>query len=866
MSCNYLIDQALKRIWSSPRQDVQSIVKPKRISRENGVWNSVDVLYDRYVLPLKNTKFHVYQVGQLYPTLLGLFPKQDEWMTLADNSTRLKMHVNVYSDKGIEMPRLTTWYLVTPDRNLLLAVKVQDHIDIDLDKEPLYLRVYSGAWFKGDFINDMNEYVRVGGGEVKTVSDGAVLKSTYESLRKAGLGVPLLYVNGRKTDTFKVADLRIGDVVEWVEDTSVYRYVEFPVLGLPTFDSIRDSMRKYLLHYQLPKGLSVDLEYHDDVDFYVVRKDPSGATQHYTGFYYHRNREESVRNVTHRDYSLSTEYVGQYTKQDLPQWSEDKSLTGWTVQVYIRKNGFTGKGTSFVHNRVKELYKLPDVYIVRALTGIDSVVPEWTAANLENSAYTRVMGWLDYNLDAKMVEDAFGYNAISVMVGDTPSKVTTFSGQRVVELPLVLRRYSTGFEYDGNGLLIGYHSHLEGDRYVVRDNRTQLVEMLGGYGSEFLDESYNREYSHWAPEFNYRLYRREKGSTQWVDVSDTDVYLLDKKNKRFRWLHDMSAYDCVVRSDKNILVQTENLVMRDGVLVVPMTYLSNRSGIATRHLLEFPSREVDVFLNGYSLVEGVDYYVDGTRVCIVNKKHLKQPANTETQRVVIRSYGFTGKDFKREEKDDVGFVRYGRLSRNNRFDLRDDRVMRMTVGGRLIHRDDLVYSEEDTESVGVAGVYEGQPYEVKDLLVPLRSLVTQEHYAFRERSREVDKRVSEYMTRLMKDTPKQNAVAIPSLWPVMSPFFNRVLFDFINGSRKLSDLPSHYDDDYLREYLKEYTYLLRVDPTQDSVRADPEFVKVYPSILDTVISVEYQLYQFLERVNRIFLQERLDLTPFFKIN
>ena len=58
------------------------------------------------------------------------------------------MIVNVYSDKGIEMPRFECWYLTTPDRNLLIAVKDQGElIDFDLNVEKLYLRVYSNAYF-----------------------------------------------------------------------------------------------------------------------------------------------------------------------------------------------------------------------------------------------------------------------------------------------------------------------------------------------------------------------------------------------------------------------------------------------------------------------------------------------------------------------------------------------------------------------------------------------------------------------------------------------------------------------------------------------------------------------------------------------
>lgn len=866
MACQYLIDQALIQFWSSPRQDVQHVIEPERITRLNGAWNTVEVLFDRYPLPEPNVRFHVYQVGQLYPTLLGLFPVQNQWVSLAENCNRLKMMVNIYSDKGIEMPRFSTWYMVTKDRNLLLAVKEQPNIDIDLNQEKLYFRVYSGAWFKGDNVLDMNEYVRVTGKEIKIPREISELKDEYERIRRPAQGLPLLYVNGRKTNVLNLSELKIGDCVEWVEDTSIYRYVEFNIENLPTFVSTRDDMRKYLLHYRLTENQGVRIESNDDVDFYIVRKDPEGQNPAITGFYYHRNKEEAVRNVTHRDFSLSTHYVGEFTKQETPRYFEDKSMKGWTVQMYIRKSGFMDRGIPFVHERLRELYKLPDNYLVKALLGIDSVVEEWKAAHLENSPYVRIMGWPDYSLEQRMVEDAFGYNAVTKLVGDTPSKVEAHSGRNVVNLPYMLQSYSSGFEYDEYGRLTSYHSHASGLRYLPRESNTQVVEMIGGYASHGLDETFNQVVSHWQKNFNYRFYRKAKTvDARWEDVTGEGVYEIDEENGQVRWLHDMNAYDCIVRSDKNILIQEEEFVMTHDLINIPFYSIQNRDGIAKKYLLEVPLLEVDVFLNGYSLVEGVDYHVDGNRVVIINKKHLNQPTTTQRQKVLIRSYGFPDKDFLREPKDDVGFVRYGVLSRNNRFDLRDDRVMRMTVGGRLIHRDDLRFSENDS-SVGLRWDLEGQPYEIKDILVPFRDLIEQDHYQFRKRSQETDRRVSDYMSRFLVDKPKNHAQAIPDRWPVFSPYFSAVYNTFKRGKFKLSDIQRHYDDDFIRTYLAGFEDLLRVDPTQVDTSADEEFVIIHPTPYNTVIEIDVWLYAFLERVIKVMLNGRIDMTPFFRIS
>ena len=89
----------------------------------------------------------------------------------------------------------------------------------------------------------------------------------------------------------------------------------------------------------------------------------------------------------------------------------------------------------------------------------------------------RLVSWRDYNIPREMVEDAWGYNAVSKMVGDTPSKVELYNNQRIVKLPLMLRRYVTAFEYDNGGLLIGWYNHVGGSHYKVEREFLEVIDV-----------------------------------------------------------------------------------------------------------------------------------------------------------------------------------------------------------------------------------------------------------------------------------------------------------------------------------------------------------------------------------------------------
>lgn len=865
MACSYLLDQAVKRIWSSPRQDTQSITKPKRITNINGTWNHVYASKDKYILPLQNTRFHVYQIGQLYPLLMGLFPRQDRWMNLAEVSMQQKMICNVYSNKGIELPRFECWYLATPDRNLLLAVKEQPSIDFDLNTEDLYFRVYTNAYFQANRYNDSNEFIHIESKRITNTNDLADIKTKYEVARVQNMNTPILYVNGRKTNVLNANTVKEGDVVEYFTDSSIYRFVEWRINDLRTFDSLRDLKRKYLLHYH-SSNPTTKIDYNDDIDFYIVRKDPHGVNPATTGFYYHRNQADAIRNLTHRDYSITVPYVTNYMNQETPRYFDDKSSEGWYVQMYVRHSGWERK-LEYTHDRHLELYKLPDEKIVRALLGIESTVPEWRADNLENSDYMRLIGWPDYNIDQKVAEDAFGYNAVSVMVGNTPQKVRDVNGAKVIDLPTGLQRHSSAFEYDRNGKLLGYYNHALGETYTAKESGAALVEMIGGYASNYLDESYNQRHVSIKEGFNYRFYRRIKqlsGGGNWEDVTDTASYIVDKANNRFEWVLDLNEYDVICRSDSNILMQEYQEVVRDGLLYFRLNHVASRTGVAQSYGMEIPLGEIEVWLNGYSLVEGIDYFVDFPNVCIVNKYFLDDP-NNKVQRVVVRQFAHPIPGQKRNPVEDTGWVQYGLLSRNNRFDIRDDRVMRVMVGGAFIHRDDLGFSDEDS-GVRVRTNLNGRPYCIKDIPVLMRNVVlTQNEYEYRERSRLMDNKISDYMSQYLKDPVIAGVSSTQFLWPLYSPFCSKVIADLRNGSLSTEPLTKHYDDNFVLDYLKSYNYLLKVDPTQDAILYDKEFAIVHPTHLTTVVDLNPWQYKFMERVISLILKGRVDLTSFARI-
>ena len=242
-----LVSDALNEIWSTPDTSNQYILKPGRITPDGGVMLSYQVLWDKYTLPNNTSTFHLYQIGQIHPTLINLFAApQGTWELLSDACNNIQMVADVYTDLGLEIPRCRTWYMVTKKRNVLLAVEQNARLNYDFDADAIYLRTYRNAYFQRPEVN----------GTATLSVAGQIVTSNADivAMNNAILALPsqtnvYCFVNGYKVGMISMATAVAGDVCEYVYDSSIYKVVDFQITSLHSFLSTKDSSYKYLLHY-----------------------------------------------------------------------------------------------------------------------------------------------------------------------------------------------------------------------------------------------------------------------------------------------------------------------------------------------------------------------------------------------------------------------------------------------------------------------------------------------------------------------------------------------------------------------------------------------------------------------------------------
>ncbi|MNU48727.1 hypothetical protein D3C71_376510 [compost metagenome] len=849
---DYLIEHALDNVWCTPDQDYQYIYRMAHITGKFGVSRTVDVEWQTIHLPNRKDDFNVYWIGQIHPKLLGLINSWKTWTPFSTVCEQAKMIVDLYNVDGVQIPRHMAYLQVMGDRNIVIAIK-RNEIFGSLYHNPLYFRVYSNAFFASErSYKDVN-MVKING---YTYDDDRAKLLTFQReylAWKAKLGHTYAYINGYLVDDFQPDRVIPGDIVEYVYDSTIRRVVDLPLKNLSTFVSLVDNKRKYLLHYVDDQKVTID--YRDDIDIYLIKKETNGR---YRGIYHHKNQPDSLRMVTHKDYAIVVPYVAGFVAAT-EGWHD---LAEITVRLCIREAGWK-RPLVDENSRIKELYKLKVKDIPKAMLGLESTVAVWRADNLEAAMYPKVMGARGPDITRKMVQDAYGYNAISKLVADTPQKVTVLPRDRFAEMPIGLQTDATCYEHDANGVLMGYYPHTSGKFYSPRNEACRLIEALVGIGSNVLDTIYHQLRSPLNPTYNYRFYKCSMvagtPSFEWVTATPNVDYVI--ANDEVVWTLDRVRWYTAVRDDRKFLAFNLSITAPDGLYYFPIKVTEKRTdGNYYEQPMNLPMGKLELFLNGHPLIEGLDYFLNWPYVTLTNREFLVESG---PQQIFGRATGFPQDDLTLEAPAEFGFVQNGLLSRNRRFDIRDDKVMRMIVRGRTLTRDKLKFAEDHSGVYLTTEVKNGSPYQIDDVVVPLRGLVDENTYSLRAKSKVTDQAISDYLTLKLPEPVISNPNMIEERYEVFSPFACKVMFDLMSGLIWDDQMKAYYGDPDIKRWLKDYEYLLDFDPCKRDV--DTRYVSIHPHHLSYETELDIYQYNFLKRAIAFYLEGKVDLSHFVSI-
>ena len=841
---DFLIDHALKNLWCTPDQDNQVILKPARITPFNGVASSWRVLWTPLRMPEQNTRFHLFQIGHVHPYFISLFPKLDQWVKFSDTCINKQVICDIYNEHGLQLPRVETWYIVTEERNIVIAIKENKKIPIDYNKDAIYLRIYQNEFYSSERYTNTANRIDVKGGIMKLTDDILTLQSQFESAKLKEGGV-YCFRNGYKVKEINLVNTQIGDIVEFVYDPSIYKVVDFQINQLKTFDSEIDFKGKYLLHYS--GGVGNKIDFHDDVDLFII----DGNNQ--KGIYYHKNATDAIRMVTHRDYSIPVPYVASH----LQKHAETIDNNNAYLRLHVRYSGYARELID-EQNQIKELYKLDDTLIRQAMIGVNSNVNVWKASQLEKSNYCKLMGLKANQITKPIVTDAYGYHSVSNLVATAFKRTYLFSGQLVSDVPYLYQNNATVFEYNTDGKLVGYYYHANGHLYNCTNNNIKYVEFVHGNVGPSVDDYYDVNTLTLNLNYDYRFYVTLKDNNaqidEWFDVTNEPGYYVISGNS-FTWLVS-NTHNTLIRSNQKTLVKNITLPVTDGIMMFNISHSQLVNGTWNDRVMEVPMGELDIFLNGYQLTENLDYYVKFPTVTIINKEYIQSTIN---QNVILRFKGLCQKNLSRNNVIEHGFVVNETLSVDHRFDLREGKNIGIFIDGKAKTLDELKFNENNV-TYTLTSDMNGKPYCIKDIVAPLKSMTQIDTYDYRNVSKDIDREISDYLTLKIPQPLPEIVNPIMATYKVFSPFISRIIAALQDGD--ISDIPlkQQYNDNLVRELVAPYLYLLDYDPLGENIQIDENFVRIHPHPYQTLLDMDIYHYTFVNRVLKLYGKNKIDLS------
>lgn len=902
---NLVRNHAILNVWSATNQDFQHNIQMVRITPDGGVLKQYPLLWDILLVPNEKLKayYHFYQIGQVPPELLDVLKKENRWVILDDFNKLNNILVDVYSTTGQIIPRDHVFISFIYNKNLVMAVRVNRKLDFGtkvktflnqstvrepytLDNQDLIVRFYSNAWFNDPEYrlntNKEKQPIIFQYRKITNQTDWNGLYKGYHELLKENPEYQKRIVWYRdgfmiNNPTGMPADA-IGSHFGWMFDDSFFYQETRRLRHLPAFISEIDlKRRKYIFLTELNDGL---IHYWDDIDFYVINHVIN------KGVYLNRSAKHCIRQLTHNAFSIDADVVESYIK--LHEWLGN--IDQCSIKIMVRQGG-RKNGVLNQTNRLKELYLLPREQLLNAMINSQSLVPEWKASQLEQSDYIRLVSADANQLTNEIVADAYGYHGL---VENFANPLWVIN-EPINKLPInpvmrdIDRNTKTAYRcywiYNKAGVLVDWFNISDTHADIELREVSKIKPTDIGY-----IECFNMRISKTTPflivdndikdwdleQYGFKCFGGYTGDSHgfsstnipvWDDLTDMNGSLYTytpstKGNKpRLDWnwglLSQANLYPMVFIPKLMFVYQTQISTNNGRFSIIPKFDFNYGNNTHSQRPMNIPMGSHDVFVNGMSLIEGIDYIKVGHEFIINTVAYHRMGHGDKTATVVIRFYGFSNEKTDGNWKpNEIGFVKGGRLSIDGVYGIHRGKSNRIILGGLIRDADEFMTGENNS---GKLAPIDGQPYSIQDYIVPTENIVKDRNvHKLYVKDREVEKRVSDYLSGLIaENTPNFKHVHIQR-YKLVSPVISAIITDMAIAGSSFAQLRDNFDDEDIESIFQNYKRYLAFDPC--TLDLDDNYVMIEPHAYSTNIAITKSQYVFLERLNDLYLHRKVNLS------
>jgi hypothetical protein len=321
----------------------------------------------------------------------------------------------------------------------------------------------------------------------------------------------------------------------------------------------------------------------------------------------------------------------------------------------------------------------------------------------------------------------------------------------------------------------------------------------------------------------------------------------------------------MVVTDRYFYRLTKTVTPTNGTYVVHLVATVDINGVPTEMPLPVPFGELDVFINGKVGIPGIDYVYTHPAITLCSKEHfVTSDYEAKEQKIEIRFTGFCDENLRPRCMDDVGYVIHNRLSRNRRYDVRNDRVNKVVLAGRSYPSSILTFDEDSDALPNATSAINGLPYMVRDTHIPYRDYVrNRSSYDMREFAVRMDNAVEDYLTLHLPHKPITETMTIIRRYRLFSPFLNSIIHDLKENIITDEDVNNALSHPQLETLINPYRSLITMEPVFNPL-VDERFVIVEPHVYEKPVEISIHKYQFLKRVVDVYLEGKVSLNHHVK--
>lgn len=903
---DFVLQHAKENVWAEHIQDKDFSIKPARITPNGGSLKYAEVGLKAIPLPfsesVKNSLyFHVYHIGQIPTTVLGIDIVDNRWTSIDVIAAEMECYVNVFLDNGYVVPRSKCYLMRTwPGKNILLAIEYDPKISFGyslsvdagtnssqmipntLNNQDVNIRFYTNQYYysakrRAEAINADNQMF------VETGTFDSKMRAKIIANKNHPVKQGWFVLGGMIYDYDAVVNNydQLGKEISIYRDESIMGVEYHRLQDLRVFTSNKNrNIRKYIVNL---KTSADKLVYWNDVEYYLGKMDASG----FKGLCIPLMRKDPITTLTNRTHAIRTDIITDLMTSN--NWMVDSDNI--YIMAVLRQGGVEA-GLVHQHTRIEELFKLPDPVVLSAMSGVNALLSEWKASELEQDDYAQLIEAKQEAIIPDMVFNAYGYNAITRYHHPNPLKVEGYLNSNGKEWYSVQLSNAASernkllspsglhievLEYDENGLLIGRKRfpYSNGGLLVAEQNPMRKVKLIEHYINNVDDQNLDlgeiytaKVESNDLTIFGFAAYITTSPSSskqpKWLDVTNlksyyylTDTVKADgSKVKTLIWntsvLNDIGARPMVRINNrscfKSFMVKDLTLGYRNfPVIKIPNNSLGK---------VQIEPGCIEVWLEECLLIENIDYVVKWPNIYI--GRRIK---DLNTASVAVRLSGLADPNTSQHELPrETGFVKEGILSVNDHYDIRNDRNIQIVVGGTLNHRDDVSFDER----LGKKQTLDGMPYQIRDYITPVELYTNRSTMEEKDKSTKIDEKVMGYLNEYLTLESNITGVIHNTRWLVVSLFLDDIISRLLKGWLS-EELKQDYLPEVIEAWVKDVLYLLEVDISYFQT-TNKNYIKLIPHGQPSNISLTPQQYKFVDLVAKKYLNGCVQTNHMITIN